>query len=483
MQDAVACNTTYKRMVISHVRFASTATFSSFHQQKEQDIDIRLTLSQSLSIFNMALCASVLQSMDPLTLTTALQLHLEDTEQLTSRAKGKGREGTVSDAELALQMYVEELNACNANLADRKMAQSMALAVIRDAQIMHQENLKEQQAIRDRELAAALQAEDGNLPQSAHSRSITSDDQTEAWEDPEMLSKVAAIYMKVPEEESPPQLIFDSDSDCISDKPLAESSKWAATRKTKDKPMMGRCVACGDEKEFFEVARVPCKNGHEYCRDCLAQLFRLSMTDETLFPPRCCSEPIPLGRVRFFLPSDLAKDFEAKEPELNTKNRTYCHDRTCSAFIPADAIQGDIATCCHCRRTTCTMCKQPSHTGDCPEDTALQQLLDTADAAQWQRCYQCTRVVELDHGCNHMTYAFHHNIGGRQSKMANTLVGVRAVPTSATSVGDSGTHAVVPSGMSSVLKHVRPKLPIAFLTLAAGYSNHLVQCINNLKLE
>ena len=150
--------------------------------------------------------------------------------------------------------------------------------------------------------------------------------------------------------------------------------------------MKGRRVACGDAKEFFEVARVPCKNGHEYCRDCLAQLFQLSITDESLFPPRCSSEPILLQRVRFFLPSDLAIEFEAKEPELSTRNRTYCHDRTCATCIPAHAIENDIASCPQCYRTTCTMCKHTSHSGDCPQDTALQQLLETANAAQWQRC-------------------------------------------------------------------------------------------------
>jgi hypothetical protein len=115
-----------------------------------------------------------------------------------------------------------------------------------------------------------------------------------------MLSTVAAIYMPEPEDGSPPPLVFESDSDGGHGKPVAESSAWAASRKAKDKPMLGHCVACGDEKDFFDVARVPCRNGHEYCRGCLAELFRLSMNDETLFPPRCCSEPIPLEHVRFF---------------------------------------------------------------------------------------------------------------------------------------------------------------------------------------
>jgi hypothetical protein len=34
----------------------------------------------------------------------------------------------------------------------------------------------------------------------------------------------------------------------------------------------------------------------------------------------------------------------------------------------------------------------------------LQQLLEFANANEWQRCYSCKTIVELDTGCNHMTY-------------------------------------------------------------------------------
>ena len=64
---------------------------------------------------------------------------------------------------------------------------------------------------------------------------------------------------------------------------------WAAMRKKKHNLMKSRCVACGYEKDFLEVARVPRKNGHGYCRECLNRLLQLLMTDETLFPSRCCS--------------------------------------------------------------------------------------------------------------------------------------------------------------------------------------------------
>ncbi|TKA61892.1 hypothetical protein B0A55_11799 [Friedmanniomyces simplex] len=341
------------------------------------------------------------QAMDPLTLSAIIQLQLEDSEHLAANVKGKQREGTVTDAELALQLYTEDLMSTDAVLSDRRMAQSIAMAVIRDGQVIQRAHQLEDQIIRDRDLARGLEA-DAPAPLNIDpaTRTVLSDEQN-AWTGPELLAKVTAIYMREPGSSSPtpPALIYDSDSDGT----VAESSAWAAARKGEDKPKLGHCVACGEDVEFYEVARVPCD--HEYCRPCLAQLFELSMTDETLFPPRCDKIEIALPRVRFFLPSDLVKRFEAKYVELSTKNRVYCYDARCNRFIPATTVNpdNDVATCPDCDRTTCAICKGPSHTGDCPNDTALQQLVNTANTEQWQRCLDCKRFVKLEQGCNHMT--------------------------------------------------------------------------------
>lgn len=395
--------------------------------------------------------------MDPGTLNTIIQMQLEDSEELARNAKGKQRQGTVSDAALALQMYTEELTACRATMTDRKMAQSVTLAILRDERLVHEAQLLERQAIRDRETAISLKAGDEtnpHVPRAGQDTGKGEVNDTDVWEDPEMLSKVAAIYMIEPEFSSPPQLVSDSDTE---EGTVAESSTWAAKRRTKDKPMLGHCVACGDDKDFFDVARVPCKNRHEYCKDCLAELFRLSMTDETLFPPRCCTEAIPLQHVRFFLPSDLAKNFEAQYAELSTKNRTYCHQRECSAFVPADAIVGEVATCPKCLSTTCTMCKDPSHTGDCPEDTALQQLVGTANAEQWQRCYQCNRFVELETGCNHMT-CVPLSVSEVDEIADETVTGARVVRTFARSAPRNGVPVLARCGRRGGWKHELSRL-------------------------
>lgn len=163
-----------------------------------------------------------------------------------------------------------------------------------------------------------------------------------------------------------------------------------------------QCTACGDTKKYFDVIAGPC--GHEYCRDCLRALFELSFRDESLFPPRCCRRSIPVSSVEIFLTKSIKQRFEERSIECSTLNRTYCSSSRCSRFIRADEIEGDIATCTICGTTTCTICKAAGHAGECPHDTALHAVVDLANTEHWQRCYSCRSIVQLEVGCNHITY-------------------------------------------------------------------------------
>jgi hypothetical protein len=131
-------------------------------------------------------------------------------------------------------------------------------------------------------------------------------------------------------------------------------------------------------------------------------LARLSLQDESLFPPKCCRQTIHVEQGRWFSPQ-LGGQFRAKILEFNTPNRTYCSEPSCSTFIPPVFIDGDMATCPRCFRRTCIHCKGLHHIGVCPSDTASQQVLQLADQNVWQQCYSCYRVVELKTGCNHMS--------------------------------------------------------------------------------
>jgi hypothetical protein len=165
------------------------------------------------------------------------------------------------------------------------------------------------------------------------------------------------------------------------------------------------CTSCEDSYPLAEVWQAPCS--HHYCAGCLEQLHRASMTDETLYPPRCCRREMPWEDVSAKLNNRLATAFGAKKEELDMHagQRTYCCNAACARFIGVAHIARDTGTasCPACGELTCTMCKAAQHGGDCPEDVALQQTLRLAEDRGWQRCRQCRGIVDLTFGCHHIT--------------------------------------------------------------------------------
>lgn len=160
------------------------------------------------------------------------------------------------------------------------------------------------------------------------------------------------------------------------------------------------CVACDTICIDVETAEGTCK--HDYCPECLENMFRLSTTDETMFPPRCCHGPIPLDSARPHLSTETATAFERKTKEMATPDKTYCRVSTCSAWIEPENIKDGKATCAKCGKRTCATCKGKGHRGACPEDEGVKQVLDLAKAKKWQRCSKCHNMVERGYGCNHM---------------------------------------------------------------------------------
>ena len=163
-----------------------------------------------------------------------------------------------------------------------------------------------------------------------------------------------------------------------------------------------QCTSCASSKPLFDIFQAPC--GHFYCQDCLRTQVELSLTDETLFPSRCCRQEFALQSVKLYLEPTLIHMVEQKSVEFMTSDRTYCSQPTCLSFIPSNDISNERAICAACGRTTCIIYKSNAHNGDCPEDIVTQQVLETAWEQDWQRCLNCRRLVDLDMGCNHMVY-------------------------------------------------------------------------------
>ncbi|KAK3673882.1 hypothetical protein LTR78_006084 [Recurvomyces mirabilis] len=164
----------------------------------------------------------------------------------------------------------------------------------------------------------------------------------------------------------------------------------------------GVCSACSDDLTLNQLWTSACD--HAYCADCLEQLYRLAMTDESVYPPSCCQRSFVYQTVRPRLPAELVEEFEAKREELEIKDRIYCADPHCSAYISIAERRDGGASCAKCSRVTCVQCKGLVHDGECPPNEALTAVLALAGREEWQRCPTCCSMIELNHGCNHITY-------------------------------------------------------------------------------
>ncbi|KAL8693233.1 MAG: hypothetical protein Q9218_001906 [Villophora microphyllina] len=339
--------------------------------------------------------------MDSETANLILALQWYDLEQLKVMSKGKGRESdTLSDSDLAMQLQQQEYEQAANQMADRRMAESINRAVLDDGASVLILASEENQAANDHTLAYSLASPrekaacDRNLAVQLNLRSIQSTPRLSSLaSDDDNMSWYSAVNNRDDDVDD-----NDSKMDISEDGHEAESSAWAESRCSESH--QERCVSCQEMKEIVEV---PCR--HLYCRDCVRHLFTDATIDETLFPPRCCRQQVPVSLVRHFLGSDLTSRVEQKAIELGTPNRTYCSDPSCAAFIAPHRIQDSTGTCpmLGCGVRTCVLCKRAAHSGDCPHVDPFGDTLKLAQELGWQRCERCKTLVELSLGCNHIT--------------------------------------------------------------------------------
>lgn len=160
------------------------------------------------------------------------------------------------------------------------------------------------------------------------------------------------------------------------------------------------CAICGD---LIEGAVITALCGHTYDVECLEVMFRKATTDESLFPPKCCQVTIPLTEVELYFEPDFLLRFARKTLEYSTKDRVYCARPTCSAFIGPATSKVSSMACPECTSRTCGTCKEEAHLGRSCTATLNNVVLNMAQREGWQRCYSCKHLVELDHGCFHIT--------------------------------------------------------------------------------
>lgn len=162
-----------------------------------------------------------------------------------------------------------------------------------------------------------------------------------------------------------------------------------------------RCVACQSACLPSVSVRAPCD--HSYCSECIVHLFESSMTDESLMPPRCCRQAIPVDLIYDHLAWDTILQFTEKNREFGTRNRLYCPQERCSTFIgEASNTPGSSETCPKCDTAVCSYCKTLQHPRwercSLDKDPASRAALQLGERNGWRRCGECRRLVELNQG-------------------------------------------------------------------------------------
>ncbi|KAI0824144.1 hypothetical protein BC628DRAFT_1275651, partial [Trametes gibbosa] len=145
--------------------------------------------------------------------------------------------------------------------------------------------------------------------------------------------------------------------------------------------------------------------GHTFHRDCMKKMFRNAMVDESLYPPKCCKEPIELAEVQQHFAPSLVEALSRRARELSTPNRVYCSNRRCSTFLSAVTTSPTPLYCPECHSSTCASCKQPAHMGKrmcTPSSSDDYAVLEFGRSKNWQRCPSCQHLIELEVGCYHV---------------------------------------------------------------------------------
>ena len=162
------------------------------------------------------------------------------------------------------------------------------------------------------------------------------------------------------------------------------------------------CNICMENHPSDDTASFACN--HHCCRECLNEIYKGATDDETRYPPRCC-QPIPIEQSRRLLKADVLGNFLDKQVEWESKDRIYCSNRKCSAFIRPENIQGKKAKCLKCGTSTCADCKKAAHSSKRPcvgDGHGTRLALNVMEQNNWRRCEGCNTGIERAEGCNHM---------------------------------------------------------------------------------
>lgn len=187
------------------------------------------------------------------------------------------------------------------------------------------------------------------------------------------------------------------------------------------------CSICGKEKLALMMITVKCS--HKICSHCI-KTYVDGKVQGGHVPIRCpqpkCRYYISTSECRSFLPFTSYKLLEMALSKANVLNsdKIYCPFSNCSVLVnTSEGLSASASSprqsdnscleCPVCERDICINCGVPWHsTITCEEYQNLpfeERNVDElsfhhlAQNKRWRQCEECHRMIELTHGCYHMT--------------------------------------------------------------------------------
>lgn len=228
--------------------------------------------------------------MDLTTAGLVQEMLLQDIADIEARRKNSEVEGQQPDDVVSFDLLKDELQRMGTTISDRRLAASAALAVYQDEAIISRMQREDAIALRDHQLARRLGGMPETRPEDRRAQQIRVENLSENFAKLNVFNQDVYFFDEVD--------ISSAATGSGSGSASAAGSSASFKGKELDTVPMQVCVIFDEENHLYDVLQAPCD--HFYCRFCFHSLVDASTRDESLFPPRCCLEVIPLspcGRV------------------------------------------------------------------------------------------------------------------------------------------------------------------------------------------
>ncbi|CAL9234015.1 unnamed protein product [Arabidopsis halleri] len=202
------------------------------------------------------------------------------------------------------------------------------------------------------------------------------------------------------------------------------------------------CGICVEETDAERMLFTTDQCLHRHCFICVKQHVEVKLLSGTV--PTClddeCTFKLTLESCGKVLTPKLIEMWKQKmkEDSIPAAERIYCPYPNCSMLmskteLSSEADQSNVRSCVKCCGLFCIDCKVPSHTDlSCDDYKKLHpdplvddlKLKSLAKEKEWRHCAKCRHLIELSHGCNHMTcicgYEFCYQCGIEWKKNQRT---------------------------------------------------------------